>query len=69
MFAEVDPYRAATHNKGFMNGVDAFLIAMGQDTKRRRGGCPCLCCRSEPICPRQWRNEETTWWVPPCPCR
>lgn len=30
-FAELDPYRAVTHNKGFMNGVDATAIALGQD--------------------------------------
>ena len=28
-FAELDPYRAATHNKGIMNGVDAALLATG----------------------------------------
>jgi hydroxymethylglutaryl-CoA reductase len=31
VFAERDPYRAATHNKGIMNGVDAVLLAFGQD--------------------------------------
>lgn len=30
-FAELDPFRAVTHNKGFMNGVDAAAIALGQD--------------------------------------
>jgi len=30
-FAERDPYRAVTHNKGIMNGVDAVAVAMGQD--------------------------------------
>jgi degradative hydroxymethylglutaryl-CoA reductase len=30
-FAELDPYRAATHNKGIMNGVDAVVIATGND--------------------------------------
>lgn len=29
--AEVDPYRAATHNKGVMNGIDAVVIATGND--------------------------------------
>ncbi len=27
----VDPYRAATHNKGIFNGVDALVIATGND--------------------------------------
>lgn len=30
-FAEVDPYRAATHNKGIMNGIDPLAIATGND--------------------------------------
>jgi hydroxymethylglutaryl-CoA reductase len=30
-FAEADPYRCATHNKGIMNGIDAVLIATGND--------------------------------------
>lgn len=30
-FAAVDPYRAATHNKGIMNGIDAVAIATGND--------------------------------------
>ena len=37
-FAEVDPYRAATHNKGIMNGVDAFLIGVGQDWRAVEAG-------------------------------
>ena len=30
-FAEIDPYRAATHNKGIMNGIDPVAIATGND--------------------------------------
>ena len=30
-FAELDQYRATTHNKGIMNGVDAVAVALGQD--------------------------------------
>ena len=30
-FAQADPYRAATHNKGIFNGIDALLIATGND--------------------------------------
>ncbi|MCL0330447.1 hydroxymethylglutaryl-CoA reductase, degradative [Apilactobacillus xinyiensis] len=29
--AQIDPYRATTHNKGIMNGIDAVVIAMGND--------------------------------------
>ncbi|MDP3269662.1 MAG: hydroxymethylglutaryl-CoA reductase, degradative [Legionella sp.] len=31
IFAELDPYRAATHNKGVLNGIDPVLIATGND--------------------------------------
>src|SRR5699024_1947078 len=31
--AEVDPYRAATHNKGIMNGITAVVLATGNDTR------------------------------------
>lgn len=37
-FAERDPYRAATHNKGIMNGVDAAAIATGQDWRAIEAG-------------------------------
>ncbi len=37
-FAEADPFRCATHNKGIMNGVDAVLIATGQDFRAVEAG-------------------------------
>ena len=37
-FAEADPYRAATHNKGIMNGVDAVAKATGQDWRAIEAG-------------------------------
>ncbi len=37
-FAIVDPYRAATHNKGIMNGVDAVCIATGNDWRAVEAG-------------------------------
>lgn len=36
--AEVDPYRAATHNKGIMNGVTAVTMATGNDTRAVEAG-------------------------------
>lgn len=36
--AEVDPYRAATHNKGIMNGVTAVVMATGNDTRAVEAG-------------------------------
>jgi hydroxymethylglutaryl-CoA reductase len=38
VFAERDPHRAATHNKGIMNGVDAVLLALGQDFRAVEAG-------------------------------
>ena len=37
-FAWQDPYRAATHNKGIMNGIDAVLLATGQDFRAVEAG-------------------------------
>ncbi|MDM7934042.1 MAG: hydroxymethylglutaryl-CoA reductase, degradative [Methanothrix sp.] len=36
--ADVDPYRAATHNKGIMNGVTAVVLATGNDTRAVEAG-------------------------------
>jgi hydroxymethylglutaryl-CoA reductase len=38
IFAEIDPYRAATHNKGVMNGMDAICIATGNDWRALEAG-------------------------------
>ena len=45
VFAERDPYRAATHNKGIMNGVDAVLIALGQDWRAVEAGAHAYAAR------------------------
>lgn len=37
--AAVDPYRAATHNKGIMNGISAVVLATGNDTRAVEAGC------------------------------
>lgn len=37
-FAQADPYRAATHNKGIFNGIDALLIATGNDWRAIEAG-------------------------------
>ncbi len=57
-FAELDPYRAATHNKGVMNGVDPVLIATGNDWRAVEAGVHAYCTRSgryEPV--TKWRME------------
>jgi hydroxymethylglutaryl-CoA reductase len=45
-FAERDPYRAATHNKGIMNGVDAVVIASGNDWRGVEAGAHAYAARS-----------------------
>ncbi|MCC6521049.1 MAG: hydroxymethylglutaryl-CoA reductase, degradative, partial [Polyangiaceae bacterium] len=45
VFAERDPYRAATHNKGIMNGVDAVLVAFGQDWRAVESGAHAFAAR------------------------
>jgi len=46
VLAERDPYRAATHNKGIMNGVDAFLVATGQDWRAVEAGAHSYAARN-----------------------
>lgn len=45
-FASVDPYRAATHNKGIMNGVDAVVLATGNDWRAVEAGAHAYAARS-----------------------
>ena len=55
-FAERDSYRAATHNKGIMNGVDPVVIATGNDWRAVEAGAHAFAARNgryEPLC--TWR--------------
>jgi len=45
-FAAVDPYRAATHNKGIMNAIDPILIATGNDWRAVEAGAHAYAARS-----------------------
>lgn len=45
-FASVDPYRAATHNKGVMNGIDAVALATGNDWRAIEAGAHAYAARS-----------------------
>ncbi len=45
-FAAGDPYRAATHNKGIMNGVTAAVLATGNDTRAIEAGAHVYAARS-----------------------
>jgi hydroxymethylglutaryl-CoA reductase len=45
-FASADPYRAATHNKGIMNGVDAVVLATGNDWRAVEAGAHAYAARA-----------------------
>ena len=57
--AAVDPYRAATHNKGIMNGIDAVVIATGNDWRAIEAGAHAYAARSG-----QYRSLST-WSLSP----
>ena len=44
--AVIDPYRAATHNKGIMNGIDALIIATGNDFRAIEAGAHAYAARN-----------------------
>ena len=46
VMAEVDPYRATTHNKGVMNGIDAVVVATGNDWRAIEAGAHAYAARS-----------------------
>ncbi|KMN03370.1 hydroxymethylglutaryl-CoA reductase, degradative [Pseudomonas helleri] len=45
-FAVIDPYRAATHNKGIMNGIDPLIVATGNDWRAVEAGAHAYACRN-----------------------
>ncbi|MDP3277381.1 MAG: hydroxymethylglutaryl-CoA reductase, degradative [Deltaproteobacteria bacterium] len=58
-FAEADPYRAATHNKGIMNGVDAVALATGNDWRAIEAGAHAFAARDGRYRPLStWRMED-----------
>lgn len=57
VFAAVDPYRAATHNKGIMNGIDPIIVATGNDWRAVEAGAHAYASRSGRY------TSLTTWEV------
>jgi hydroxymethylglutaryl-CoA reductase len=59
-FAERDVYRAATHNKGIMNGIDSVVIATGNDFRAVEAGAHAYASRSGCYRPlsRWWRDRD-----------
>jgi hydroxymethylglutaryl-CoA reductase len=56
-FAAVDPYRAATHNKGIMNGIDPIAIATGNDWRAIEAGAHAYAARGGRYA------SLTDWWA------
>jgi hydroxymethylglutaryl-CoA reductase len=56
VFAEVDPYRATTHNKGIMNGIDPVVIATGNDWRAVESGAHAYAARNGRY------TSLTRWW-------
>lgn len=58
-FADADPYRAATHNKGIMNGVAAVALATGNDTRALEAGAHAYAAKDGygPLT-RYWKNDN-----------
>jgi len=58
-FAAADPYRAATHNKGIMNGVIAVALATGQDTRALEAGAHAYAARTGKYSPLSvWEKDK-----------
>jgi hydroxymethylglutaryl-CoA reductase len=58
-FAEADPYRAVTHNKGIMNGIDAVLLATAQDWRAVEAGAHAWAARDGRYRPlATWRVDD-----------
>ncbi len=58
-FAEADPYRATTHNKGIMNGIDPVVLATGNDWRAAESGAHAFAARDgqyKPLC--IWRKGD-----------
>ena len=56
VFAQIDPYRAATHNKGVMNGMDAVALATGNDWRALEAGAHAWAARYGRY------TSLTEWW-------
>ena len=63
-FAELDPYRATTHNKGIMNGVDAVVLATGNDWRAMEASAHAYAARDGRYGPlATWRRDAEGWLV------
>ena len=61
LFAQQDPYRAATNNKGVLNGIDPILIATGNDWRAVEAGVhACACQTGQYRSITKWKREGST---------
>ena len=59
-FSKADPYRATTHNKGIMNGIDSVVIATGNDWRAIEAGAHAYASLSGQYQPlTNWTKDET----------
>lgn len=57
-FASIDPYRAATHNKGIMNGIDSTLIATANDWRAIEAGAHSYAAMNRYTSLSRWEVNE-----------
>lgn len=64
--AEIEPYRATTHNKGIMNGIDAVVIATGNDFRAVEAACHTYASRSgqyRSLTHCEVKDNRFTFWI------
>ena len=67
--AAIDPYRAATHNKGIMNGIDPIIVATGNDWRAVEAGAHAYACRGGRYTSlARWEKDRTARWSAPSKC-
>ncbi len=64
--AEIEPYRATTHNKGIMNGIDAVVIATGNDFRAVEAACHTYASRTgqyQSLTHCDVKDDVFTFWI------
>lgn len=64
--AETEPFRAVTHNKGIMNGIDAVVLATGNDFRAIEAGVHAYACKDgtyTSLTHAEVRNGEFKFWM------
>ena len=64
--AQIDPFRAATHNKGIMNGIDAVVVATGNDFRAVEAGAHAYASRNgqyQSLSQVELTNNDFTFWL------